>query len=190
MGLGEGTKEEKEQKIVFMVPVMLFAALVPIGGLLFVQAEHDTRGFTEVPSPDEAVAEQVRKSKFDKFGPDSHQASGTRSSALLHAPAVATRGESRAYAYDTVRPTASLSSGVVVRPRPMSSERIFSAEEDLNLARSAGTRRTTEMYTNRQSLRSDIPPYVPPPPGALKKSAARPITTNLRSDLTGVIRYN
>ena len=181
--------------MVFMVPVMLFAALVPIGGLLFVQAEHDTRGFTEVPSPDEAVAEQVRRSKF---GPDSHQASGTRSSALLHAPvlisacapAVATRGESRAYAYDTVRPTASLSSGVVVRPRPMSSERIFSAEEDLNLARSAGTRRTTEMYTNHQSLRSDIPPYVPPPPGVLKKSAARPITTNLRSDLTGVIRYN
>jgi hypothetical protein len=147
--------------MVFMAPVMLFAALVPIGGLLFVQAEHDTRGFTEVPSPDEAVAE-VRRSKLE---PDSHAASGTRSSALLHAPvlnsacapAVGTRvtqGESRAYAYDTVR-------------------------------------RTTEM--NHQSLRSDIPPYVPPPPGAylqVKKKAARPITTNLRSDLTGVIRYN
>jgi len=182
-----------------MAPAMLFAALVPIGGLLFVQAEHDTRGFTEVPSPDEAVAEQVRRSKF---GPDAHPASGTRSSALLHAPvlisapglgapAAGTRGESRAYAYDTaVRPTASLSSGVVVRPRPMSSERIFSTEADLNLTRSAGTRRTTEMYTNHQSLRSDIPPYVPPPPGVLKKSPARPITTNLRSDLTGVLRYN
>lgn len=176
--------QDEKRKMVFMAPVMLFAALVPIGGLLFVQAEHDTRGFTEVPSPDEAVAEQVRRSKLE---PDSHPASGTRSSALLHAPvlisayapAVGTRGESRAYAYDTVRSTASLSSGVVVRPRP--------TEADLNLARSAGTRRNTEM--NHQSLRSDIPPYVPPPPGVLKKSA-RPITTNLRSDLAGVIRYN
>ena len=40
---------------------MLFAALVPVGALLFVQAEHDTRGFTDVPSPDEALAEQVRR---------------------------------------------------------------------------------------------------------------------------------
>ena len=40
-----------------------------------VQAEHDTRGFSGMPSPDEAVAEQVRKQNLQTRA----YAQGTRS---------------------------------------------------------------------------------------------------------------
>ena len=70
----------------FMAPVMLCAALVPIGAILFVQAEHDTRGFTEVPSPDEALAEQIRKqNQMNGINPRPEYA-GTRSQELLRGP--------------------------------------------------------------------------------------------------------
>lgn len=66
--------------MVLMAPAMLFAALVPIGAILFVQAEHDTRGFSEVPSPDEALAEQIRKqNQMRGIGPRTDYAEGTRS---------------------------------------------------------------------------------------------------------------
>lgn len=72
--------------MVFMAPAMLFAALVPIGAILFVQAEHDTRGFSEVPSPDEALAEQIRKqNQMNGVGPR-HEYAGTRSHELLQGP--------------------------------------------------------------------------------------------------------
>ena len=46
------------------------------------QAEHDTRGFSEVPSPDEALAEQVRKQNRDQgIGPRGYY--GTRSREVL-----------------------------------------------------------------------------------------------------------
>ena len=47
-----------------------------------VQAEHDTRGFSGMPSPDEAVAEQVRKQNLQTgvFARGEHLcAQGTRS---------------------------------------------------------------------------------------------------------------
>ena len=69
--------------MVFMAPAMLFAALVPVGALLFVQAEHDTRGFTDVPSPDEAVAEQIRKQNAAGNGTRRDYASGTRSREVI-----------------------------------------------------------------------------------------------------------
>ncbi|KAJ1475820.1 hypothetical protein T484DRAFT_1827148 [Baffinella frigidus] len=44
----------------FMAPIMLLAALIPIGGMLAMQADHDTRGGTNFRSPLEHEAEQVR----------------------------------------------------------------------------------------------------------------------------------
>ena len=75
-------------EMLFMAPAMLFAALVPVGALLFVQAEHDTRGFTDVPSPDEAVAEQIRRQNAAGNGTRRQSerredASGTRSREVL-----------------------------------------------------------------------------------------------------------
>ena len=74
--------------MLFMAPAMLFAALVPVGAVLYVQAEHDTRGFTDVPSPDEAVAEQIRRQNAAGNGTGRENqrreyASGTRSREVL-----------------------------------------------------------------------------------------------------------
>jgi len=68
----------------FMAPAILFAALVPIGALVFVQAEHDTRGFSDLPSPDEALAEQVRKQNMERgAGPRNEFSQSTRSREIL-----------------------------------------------------------------------------------------------------------
>jgi len=68
----------------FMAPAILFAALVPIGALVFVQAEHDTRGFSDLPSPDEALAEQVRKQNMERgAGPRNEFTQSTRSREVL-----------------------------------------------------------------------------------------------------------
>ena len=56
--------------------------LIPPTMLHAVQAEHDTRGFSGIPSPDEAVAEQVRKQNLQTgvFARGEHlYAQGTRS---------------------------------------------------------------------------------------------------------------
>lgn len=47
--------------MVFAAPIMLFAGFVPVAGLLWLQLEHDTRGFTEIPAETEAVAEAIRR---------------------------------------------------------------------------------------------------------------------------------
>ena len=47
--------------MVFAAPIMLLAGFVPIAGLLWLQLEHDTRGFTEIPSETEGAAEAVRR---------------------------------------------------------------------------------------------------------------------------------
>jgi len=58
--------------MVFAAPALLLAGFVPIAAMLYMQLEHDTRGFSEIPSPYEADAERKRKmleerSKEDKF---------------------------------------------------------------------------------------------------------------------------
>eukprot|EP00286_Rhodomonas_abbreviata_P026247 CAMPEP_0181299900 /NCGR_PEP_ID=MMETSP1101-20121128/6597_1 /TAXON_ID=46948 /ORGANISM="Rhodomonas abbreviata, Strain Caron Lab Isolate" /LENGTH=60 /DNA_ID=CAMNT_0023405089 /DNA_START=146 /DNA_END=328 /DNA_ORIENTATION=+ len=47
----------------FVVPIMLLAGFVPIAGLVWLQMEHDTRGFTEIPSETEGVAEAKRRKR-------------------------------------------------------------------------------------------------------------------------------
>lgn len=89
--------------MVLMAPAMLFAALVPIGALVFVQAEHDTRGFSDLPSPDEALAEQIRKQNQGRgIGPRNEMAyaEGTRSREIL------LRGNDSAYVRPPVQPPA------------------------------------------------------------------------------------
>jgi hypothetical protein len=41
--------------------VLLCCAAAPIASLLYVQMEHDTRGFTSIYNPEEEAAEEARR---------------------------------------------------------------------------------------------------------------------------------